>query len=463
MGPFLLGQIPLFVEEFARGGGGGSGGSGGSGGGGVFYLVGLIGYLPMHFIGSKLRKHLLGKPLWKFIQIGMWIGVIILGFILVVVFAALQTAIGELYVALPIAVGALIGTGSGLYGWFAKVKQSQKTKDALVAASQKDGAWNEEALVAYATKVFYRYQKDWSDFNTESMKGYLSQNYFNHSTLMLYALNGAHRLNKVNNPAIKTALITAAFDSDDNSKDMFTVGFTAAANDQLYDTRTNKLLFQDNNTFTEFWHFIRSGNGWLFNGITQATENQTKVRPDIQNFAAQNGLYYSADWGWLLLPVDGYLFKGGKFGTSDINNHMIGFVNNVLTQGYTYQPNQTSDGYNPDNYLIMQTNVPKTYGRILVRRKAKLLNLPVGGLTHIKMEWGEFNDMYDVYASDLERVTSFELLNPAFMAVLRDLPFEVSIEVVDNVVYIYTKARTEISHYAALYDVLLKAHKEMKL
>lgn len=469
MGSFLLGQIPLLVEEFARGGGGGSGGGGGgsggsgSGGGGIFYLVGLVGYLPMHLIGRALRKRLLGKPLWAVAQIVLWVVTIIIGFLLVVVFAALQTFVGELYVALPIAIGALIGTGAGLYGWFSKVKQNKKTQETILAAGQNDAAWNEEKLVRYASSVFYQYQKDWSAFNTESMKGYLSQNFFNHTTLMMYALNGAHRLNNVNNPVIATAIITQAYDAADDSQDMFTIGFTAKANDQLIDTRTNTMLFQDNNSFTEFWHFIRSGNGWLFNGITQGTEDASKVRADIQNFAAQNGLYYSPDWGWLLLPVDGYLFGKGKFGISDINNHMIGFVNNVLTQAYTYEPNPTGNSYSADKYLVMQTNVPKTYGRILVRRKSKLINLPVGKLTHIKMEWGEFNDLYDVYASDLERVTSFELLNPAFMAVLRDLPFHVSIEVVDNVVYIFTKSGTDISHYAALYDVLLKAHKEMKL
>jgi hypothetical protein len=55
---FLFGQVPLIIEELARGGGGGSGGGGsgggsggggsgggsggGGGGAGIFYVVGLV-------------------------------------------------------------------------------------------------------------------------------------------------------------------------------------------------------------------------------------------------------------------------------------------------------------------------------------------------------------------------------------------------------------------------------------
>jgi hypothetical protein len=455
----LFGQIPLMIEEFARAGGGGSGGGSGA------LFIGLAGYVPMHLLGHFLRKHRYGKEGWFIAQIINWIiaSVIALIFLVIMVFSG-SFFVG-FYICLPIAVGALAGTGAGLYNWFAKVRQSSQVRTTLTTAEAKDANWNEAKLVQHAKDVFLKFQQDWSLFNIDSMAQYLTPNYKNHITLMMYALKGAHRVNKVNNPQITTELITSATDSDDNSKDTFTVGFTATANDQLFDDRDGKLLFQDNRPFTEFWRFNRNGSDWLLDGIDQGSADATKIRNDIRQFAMQNGLYYSADWGWLLLPADGYLFSKGKFGVSDINNHVIGVVNTVLTQAYTYEPTLSKQGYNNrDKYLVMQTNVQKSYGRILVKRKSGLIDWPVGGgLTRIKMEWGEFNNIYDVYASDLERVTSFELLNPAFMAVLRDLPFQVSIEVIDNVVYIFTKSGTDISHYAALYDVLLKAQKEMQL
>lgn len=470
LGAFLLGQIPLFIEELARGGGGGSGGGGGgssggsgSGGGGILYVVGLAGYVPMHLIASQLRKYLY-KDHWFVGRIIGWVIGGLFALTSIVLIFVLHSFLVAFYVNIPIAIGALIGTASGLNGWYSKVSQNSKIKKALAVAASKDYVWNEDNLMKYVQGIFYKFQQDWTKFDNISMAKYMSPNYLNHTTLMIHALKGAHRINNVMNPQIINSVIVTANDSAKNEEDSFEVAFTARADDRLYDDRNNTLLFKDPSKFTEYWRFIRSGNDWLFDGIRQETQSDATTSYAIAQFAQQNGLYYSADWGWLLLPADGYLFHHGKFGTSDINNHVIGYVNNVLTQLYTYTPNpNNSSGFGIDQYLVVQTNVPKSYGRILVRRRSKFINWPVKGLTQIKMEWGEFNNMYDVFASDLERVTSFELLNPLFMANLRDLPFEVNIEVTDNVVYLFTKGKTDINTYAALYDIVLKAHKEMKL
>ena len=473
LGPLLLDQFSSILEDFARGGGGGSGGGGGGGGsgsggsggtGGVLYFIGLIAYFPMHLLGAALRKYQYGKSHWLAARIIGWVIASIIVFVSIIIVPIFHSMLLAFYISAPITIGALLGMGSGLNSWVKKVGQSNKIRTALKLAASKDTAWDEKTLVKYVDGVFYKFQQDWTNFNTESMKQYLSPRYQGHMSLMMMALKGAHRVNKVMSPQITSTVIAAAHDAQNNDEDTFEAAITARANDQLYDDRTNKLLFQDTNAFTEYWRFTRQGNNWLFDGIRQEKQSDATTNLAIAQFAQQNGMFYSADWGWLLLPADGYLFSHGKFGTSDINNHTIGIVNNVLTQLYTYAPNAavTTD-FSPGQYLIVQTNVPKSYGRILVRRRSKFINWPVSGLQKIQMEWGEFNNMYDVYATDMEKVTSFELLNPAFMATLRDLPFEVNIEVVDNVVYIFTKAAADVSTYKALYDILLKAHKEMKL
>ena len=469
MSDFFFGQVPLIIEELARGGGGGSGGgsggggSGGSGAGGIFYVVGLVGYAPMHILGAFLRKRYY-RTHWLGARIAGWIIAGTIALICLMLIPFFNSWLMAIYGIIPIAVGALIGIAIGLNGVLGKVSQNTKIRKSLSAAARKDTVWNEANILKYVEGIFYKFQQDWTNFDTVSMQKYMSLKYFNHNNLMMYALKGAHRIDKVTSPQIISMVIVSANDADDNSQDSFEVALTASADDQLYDDRTHTLLFRDTSAFTEYWRFIRQDNNWLFDGIRQETQSAVTTSQSISQFAQQNSLYYSADWGWLLLPADGYLFSQGTFGTSDINNHVIGFVNNVLTQLYTYTPNpngQTMGGI--DQFLVVQTNVPKTYGRILVRRRSKFINWPVKGLTQVKMEWGEFNTMYDVFASDLERVTSFELLNPAFMANLHDLPFEVNIEVVDNVVYLFTKGNTNVSIYASLYDIVLKAHKEMKL
>ena len=81
-----------------------------------------------------------------------------------------------------------------------------------------------------------------------------------------------------------------------------------------------------------------------------------------------------------------------------------------------------------------------------------------------KMEWGKFNELYEVYASNTDQAASFELLNPTYMEQLAALGFEVSIEVVDNVIYLHTAEQgADIAVYQTMYDLAQKAFKEMRL
>jgi hypothetical protein len=55
------------------------------------------------------------------------------------------------------------------------------------------------------------------------------------------------------------------------------------------------------------------------------------------------------------------------------------------------------------------------------------------------MESVDFNAKFEVWASSIELATSFELLHPAFIQKLEELPFEVNIEVVDTTLYLYSQ------------------------
>lgn len=65
-------------------------------------------------------------------------------------------------------------------------------------------------------------------------------------------------------------------------------------------------------------------------------------------------------------------------------------------------------------------------------------------------------------------MTSFELLNPKFMADLYDLNLGISIEVVDNVIYLYANIllmpmTMSTDRYAAMLDILQAAYKELRM
>ena len=435
---------------FARGGGGGSGGGGGGGG------IVLVGYLPMHFLGAFLRRAQKNhRALFDVLQVGGWLTMVVYSILLIV----LLRGIGALA-----AIGAPIGMGAGLYGWFGKLKNNKKAEAALQQAAASDNAWDQAALMGQSAQVFQRFQDDWSKGDTSAMKQYLTPWYHYHVSLMMTALAQASRVNRMSNVQILNQKVERVINATDNSQDQVTIGFEAKATDQLFDTRDQQLLFTDNNEFAEYWNFERSGNNWLLAGIDQATANYLSANTAIKQFALSQNFCYSLDWGWLLLPRRGQLFGKGKFGVADINNHVIGTYNNVLVQIYSYTP--LAGSRMQDLYVVAQVQLPKSYGDILVRRREGFASrwFGVKGLDRISMEWPDFNKKYEVFTSTAEGPTSFELLHPVFMETLEAAPFEVNLEVVDNVVYFYTKETgLQPDYYPAMLAILQEAFKQMKM
>jgi hypothetical protein len=86
--------------------------------------------------------------------------------------------------------------------------------------------------------------------------------------------------------------------------------------------------------------------------------------------------------------------------------------------------------------------------------------------------------MYQVFATSPEQATSLELLNPKYMEQLAAVPFEINIEVVDNVVYLYApisgllkkkpddavyQSGDMAQKYQTILQLLQAAFKEMKM
>jgi hypothetical protein len=438
----------LFEPILARGGGGGSGGSGGGGGGIIF----LLGYLPSHAVGAVLRKKM-HNP------IGM-----IVTFALTIVYAGAWFFIGG-SLGFIVGIAALIGGPSGYFGWLGKAagitKRSKVAKQALQTAAQVDPAWDQTALDQRLQEIFMQYQTDWSNFNTENMKQYLTPRNWQYNYLMMLAIQQRQRRNNVDQPKILELTPVAVVDNPGIEQDSITYYIRAQADDQLIDTTTNQLLFVDNNVFEEYWTMTRSDSGWLLDGIEQSTANPLSNNEQVRALATQNGYYYSIDWGWLLLPQRGQLFKGGKFGKSDINNHVIGVYRNVLIEIYSYIPSLGQS--NSSRLVIAQAALPKRYDSLIVEAKTKFsaLKKTPNGYNKLSLEWPDFNRRYNVYATNAEQVTAFELLHPVYMEKLFALDFKVSIEVVDNVVYLYSSDNN--ANYDTMLALLKDAFEEMKL
>jgi hypothetical protein len=239
-----------------------------------------------------------------------------------------------------------------------------------------------------------------------------------------------------------------------------TLQITASAHDVLMDTENNKPLFTDNSSFTEYWHLVQKPDKkWILDFITQETEDAAMTEGDIVEFAKQNNFYYDADFGWLMMPDKGVLFKQTNFGRSDINNHVIGYFRDKIVEFYTYIPNTQSK--NPENYVIVQAILPKTYYDILIKKK-KFLQLPVWGLKKMSLESADFNNKFSLWADERDQINSLELLTPNFMEKIYNLPFELNIELVGNTLYFYTQDRGR-ANYPQMLEIISWAFDEMKI
>lgn len=454
----MVQTIFVALELFARAGGGGSGGSSGGGGDGdgdgIVFLA-LVGYVPTHGLGAFLRRKLPSES-----GAASLLAHVITWPLSIIWAIACFAMFGSGFFGSIVALGAIIGAPAGLFNWFSEVlKQSAEVKQRLKRAAANDPMWDEAQLVDFAKQTFMRYQYDWSRQDTESMKQYMTEDYHYHASLFIYTLQLMQRTNTVEDIVIDEAVVVQVHDDQNDANDRVTIGITARAKDTLINTAANTAIFTDSNSFTEYWTFARSGSTWLLADIGQATADMDAYNNELAAFAARNKYCYSVDMGWLFIPERGQLFGQAKFGVSDINNHAVGlYKESLLVQLYTYA---AFNGAQPR--VIAQVNVPKTYGNIIVHRKQSS-NINTRGLERIETEWIQFNQQYEVYASNAEQATSFELLNPTYMEQLAALPFAVTIEVVDNVIYLYTDERgTDVATYGIMLDLVHKAFKELRL
>lgn len=351
-------------------------------------------------------------------------------------------------IILIIKFGKKVGSGS-ISGPPAGYIDPQKTSNEV-----------EKKLSEQASEIFLSFQSAWSAFDIKAMKKITSPDYYKKMVLELNVLQNYGRQNIMDNVTIHSAYILKS--SDYSSE--FNIYFVASANDKLVDTKENKTIFTDNSTFSEIWTFVAKGSDYVLNQITQTTAAATKFNPGIAEFANTNDFNYDPDFGWLMMPSRGAIFGPAGFGNADINNHVIGYFKDKkrgekIVEFYSYEPKA---GVGLEPITIAQAILPKNYDDILVTEKSWYDFKPKAkGLTKIETESVEFNKKFAVWAANADKATSFELLATNFMERIYALEFEINIEVVDNVLYLYSPSKN--IQYNDMLEVLSWAFEEMKM
>ncbi|MFA5990718.1 MAG: DUF3137 domain-containing protein [Candidatus Doudnabacteria bacterium] len=407
---FVLLNFFAFAQyAVARGGGGGSGGGGGGGGGGSSFSSGSSGS------GGG------GSP-WTIL-------------IVVIIFIVL-----------------------GIVSYYAnkKRKELMAKKQAEIIEGNKLN-WPE--LQTQITILFQNFQKAWSEFDFKTMERLVTPEYYKRMVLELSVLQNENRANLMSD-VIVTEMFVIGEEQPGETTQKLTLQISASAHDVLQDTKNNKALFTDNSSFTEYWHLVQTEDKrWVLDFITQETEDSGMYEKDIAEFSKKNNFYFDADFGWLMMPNKGVLFNQTNFGRSDINNHVIGYFRDKIVEFHTYIPNTQSKS--PENYVVAQAILPKSYNDILIKKK-KFLSMPVWGLKKMTLESMEFNNKFSIWAHEEDQINSLELLTPNFMEKIYNLPFELNIELVGNTLYFYTKDRGA-ANYPQMLEIISWAFDEMRM
>ena len=320
---------------------------------------------------------------------------------------------------------------------------------------EKDGSEEEKKLARRSREVFLAFQSAWSNFDLGSIEKFTSSVFYKKMVLELNVLKNYERQNKMENVKISSVFLLKNNQYDEG----FSVFITASSQDKLIDNKENKTIYDDNSTFSEIWSFVKVKNKYVLDKIDQTTADASKYDSTIAGFASANNFYYDPDFGWLMMPSRGAIFGPAGFGNADINNHVIGYYKDIIVEFYSYEP---SAGAGMQPFVVAQAILPKSYDDILVTEKSWYGFKPKAkGLNKIETESVEFNKKFAVWAANQDQATSFELLATNFMERIYKLEFEINIEVVDNVLYLYSPSKN-IS-YSDMLEVLTWAFKEMKM
>jgi len=218
-------------QSFGGGGGFGGGGYGGGYGGGGFGGGGLL--LPFLFFGGGGG----GFIFFLFILFALW----------------------QVYRRMS------LGNPMQASNWgpaYAPMAQMRSTlSDDLAALQAKDPNFNQQMFLDRAQAAFFALQKAWMDRNLEPARVYMSDGIYHRWKTQIDAMIAAHKKNILDNLVIGGVQIVKV--QTDPNFDSITVRIDASAADyEVDDTTTNKVIYgsRQNQNFTEYWTFIRSGS-----------------------------------------------------------------------------------------------------------------------------------------------------------------------------------------------------------
>jgi hypothetical protein len=130
----------------------------------------------------------------------------------------------------------------------------------IAGIKQKDPNFDERAFLDRAQTSFFKVQQAWAARNQDIARDCLSDALYERHKMQTDQLIANHQVDMLENIVIGNARIVQV--SPGHAFDSITVAFTASMTDYTIDEQTKKIVggTQAQQTFTEFWTFIRRGD-----------------------------------------------------------------------------------------------------------------------------------------------------------------------------------------------------------
>lgn len=173
------------------------------------------------------------------------------------------------YIGVPVVVGGIIffyfmGRGANNYRINSTIRkanilnESQRstlTSQNLAKIKETDPSFSEERFLERAKNAFMIVQNSWSEQNLETMRPFVSNGIMSRFSIQVDIQKAEGYRNRLSDIQIISADIFAV--TSDNLYDRIDVAFSVLLDDEDVELKTEKVLRENESSFTEYWTFLR--------------------------------------------------------------------------------------------------------------------------------------------------------------------------------------------------------------
>lgn len=154
------------------------------------------------------------------------------------------------------------------------IKKNSQAKNLIVYLKKIDNDYSEDILDKRVEETYFKMQEAWAHRDTEISREYMSDSIYNLHTSKLEWMKVRNQRNILNNIKLLDFKPVSIKHYKDNSKDVVWFYIKGAMIDYIINEETNEVIdgnFKDN-SFIEFWKFIKKDNKWVIDKISQKDE-----------------------------------------------------------------------------------------------------------------------------------------------------------------------------------------------